>query len=74
MNSVSSRSHTILTVYISQKISPSEYMHSTLSLIDLAGSERVKKTNSMYIYFITLGMLGSKRQSLSIPLFQHLEM
>lgn len=47
MNSVSSRSHTILTIYISQKVSDNEYMSSTLSLIDLAGSERVKKTNSM---------------------------
>ena len=49
MNAVSSRSHTILTLYVSQKISENEYMSSTLSLIDLAGSERVKKTNSQYI-------------------------
>lgn len=47
MNSLSSRSHTILTIYISQKVSNNEYMSSTLSLIDLAGSERVKKTHSM---------------------------
>lgn len=46
MNQLSSRSHTILTVYVSQKISENEYVSSTLSLIDLAGSERVKKTNS----------------------------
>lgn len=50
MNQVSSRSHTILTVYISQKISENQYVSSTLSLIDLAGSERVKKTNSTYFY------------------------
>jgi molybdenum cofactor biosynthesis enzyme len=46
MNAVSSRSHTILTIYIYQKTSEQEYMFSTLSLIDLAGSERIKKTNS----------------------------
>ena len=47
MNAVSSRSHTILTIYLAKKISLNEYMHSTLSLIDLAGSERVKKTSSI---------------------------
>lgn len=38
MNQLSSRSHTILTIYVSQKISATEYMSSTLNLIDLAGS------------------------------------
>jgi kinesin family member C2/C3 len=47
MNKLSSRSHTILTVYISQKISNTEYLSSTLNLIDLAGSERIKKSNSV---------------------------
>ena len=49
MNQLSSRSHTIFTVYVTQKISSTEYLSSTLSLIDLAGSERVKKTNSVDI-------------------------
>jgi len=47
MNQLSSRSHTILTIYVSQKISQTEYMSSTLNLIDLAGSERIKKSNSV---------------------------
>lgn len=47
MNELSSRSHTIFTIYVTQKISSTEYMSSTLSLIDLAGSERVKKSNSV---------------------------
>lgn len=46
MNQLSSRSHTIFTVYVSQKVSPTEYSSSTFSLIDLAGSERIKKSNS----------------------------
>jgi kinesin family member 5 len=46
MNELSSRSHTIFTIYVTQKISSTEYSSSTLSLIDLAGSERVKKSNS----------------------------
>ena len=49
MNELSSRSHTIFTVYVTQKISSTEYISSTLSLIDLAGSERVKKSNSVDI-------------------------
>lgn len=49
MNQLSSRSHTIFTIYVTQKISSTEYLSSTLSLIDLAGSERVKKTNSVDI-------------------------
>lgn len=49
MNQLSSRSHTIFTIYVTQKISNTEYLSSTLSLIDLAGSERVKKTNSVDI-------------------------
>ena len=47
MNQLSSRSHTIFTIYVTQKISNTEYVSSTLSLIDLAGSERVKKSNSV---------------------------
>lgn len=47
MNQLSSRSHTIFTVYVTQKVSSTDYISSTLSLIDLAGSERVKKTNSV---------------------------
>ena len=47
MNQLSSRSHTIFTIYVTQKISSTEYISSTLSLIDLAGSERVKKSNSI---------------------------
>lgn len=46
MNQLSSRSHTIVTVYITQKINATQYLSSNFSLIDLAGSERVKKSNS----------------------------
>ena len=46
MNKLSSRSYTIVPVYITQKISGSQYLSSNFSLIDLAGSERVKKSNS----------------------------
>jgi hypothetical protein len=46
MNALSSRSHTIVTIYITQKINSSQYLSSNFSLIDLAGSERVKRSNS----------------------------
>ena len=46
MNELSSRSHTIFTIYVTQKVSNTSYISSTLSLIDLAGSERIKKSNS----------------------------
>ncbi len=38
MNQLSSRSHTIVTIYIAQKISNTQYLSSNFSLIDLAGS------------------------------------
>jgi kinesin family protein 5 len=46
MNQLSSRSHTIVTIYITQKLNNNQYLSSNFSLIDLAGSERVKKSNS----------------------------
>eukprot|EP01039_Chlorochromonas_danica_P008606 gene8606-9484_t len=54
MNSTSSRSHTILTVHIEQKLpadpnNPQSYartLRSKLLMVDLAGSERVRRTIS----------------------------
>jgi hypothetical protein len=45
MNATSSRSHTLLTLFLRQRKS-SQTLHSKLTLVDLAGSERVRKTNS----------------------------
>jgi hypothetical protein len=38
MNQLSSRSHTIVTIYITQKLNNNQYLSSNFSLIDLAGS------------------------------------
>lgn len=46
MNQLSSRSHTIVSINVVQKLNNSQYLTSNFSLIDLAGSERVKKSNS----------------------------
>uniref|UniRef100_A0A1B6D3T9 Kinesin-like protein n=1 Tax=Clastoptera arizonana TaxID=38151 RepID=A0A1B6D3T9_9HEMI len=49
MNSKSSRSHAIFTIYlnITKKSNSSEAMSAKFHLVDLAGSERLKKTNSI---------------------------
>lgn len=46
MNQLSSRSHTIVSINVVQKFSNTQCLMSNFSLIDLAGSERVKKSNS----------------------------
>ena len=46
MNQLSSRSHTIVSIHVIQKVNSTQYLTSNFSLIDLAGSERVKKSNS----------------------------
>jgi hypothetical protein len=46
MNQLSSRSHTIVSINLVQKLNNNQYLTSNFSLIDLAGSERVKKSNS----------------------------
>lgn len=51
MNATSSRSHTILTVSLSQYIhstetDPAKTIRSKLLMVDLAGSERVRRTVS----------------------------
>jgi hypothetical protein len=47
MNSRSSRSHSVFTMRIQQVYENGATRHSTLNLIDLAGSERVKKSGSV---------------------------
>lgn len=49
MNQLSSRSHTIVSINLVQRLNNSQYLTSNFSLIDLAGSERVKKSNSVGI-------------------------
>lgn len=52
MNSVSSRAHTVLSltlkhyIYENEKLQSGELVESCLNILDLAGSERVKKTQS----------------------------
>lgn len=43
MNLNSSRSHTLLTIYI-KKYTKDKCMCSKVAFVDLAGSERIKKT------------------------------
>jgi kinesin family protein 11 len=48
MNDVSSRSHTIFTIYlIKKKLNGSEYQFSKMNLVDLAGSENIGRSGSM---------------------------
>lgn len=45
MNEVSSRSHCVVTIYVTGRL-PDRKVHSKLNLIDLAGSERVWKSEA----------------------------
>jgi hypothetical protein len=72
MNQLSSRSHTILTIYFTHLLEGALARHSSLALIDLAGSERLKRSNSTGLRleetkFIntSLSALGSVIASLS---------
>lgn len=47
MNSFSSRSHAIFTIYLEIRQSASEIRKSALNLVDLAGSEGFKKTGNI---------------------------
>lgn len=64
MNELSSRSHSIFTIYVTQKVSSTEYISSTLSLIDLAGSERIKKSNSADLRLDEAKFINSSLSSL----------
>lgn len=46
MNSISSRSHAIFTIYLEIRQSASEIRKSALNLVDLAGSEGFQKTGN----------------------------
>lgn len=46
MNSASSRSHAIFTIFIRQSIDDEGSMSAKFFFVDLAGSERVKKTGA----------------------------
>ncbi len=50
MNEVSSRSHTLLTVTVTQKLQDGSIRVGKLNLADLAGSERVDKSRILFIY------------------------
>lgn len=66
MNKNSSRSHAIVTIHIQQG-----FQHSRLNLIDLAGSESVRRTGSVGLaraegIYINMGLLGINRVMSSI--------
>lgn len=65
MNNISSRSHTILTIYLTQKINNNEYLLSNVSFIDLAGSERIKKTHSKGIRLEEAKFINTSLSALS---------
>ena len=46
LNKESSRSHSILSIYLNQTCPDSTHIESQLNLVDLAGSERADKTNA----------------------------
>jgi len=46
INKTSSRSHTILTIYLKKTLVSKEFIESSISFVDLAGSERVKNSYS----------------------------
>ncbi|RLN36742.1 hypothetical protein BBI17_001522 [Phytophthora kernoviae] len=47
MNAVSSRSHTVFTIHVFQRVRDTdEVIYGMLNMVDLAGSERLKKSES----------------------------
>lgn len=46
MNSISSRSHAIFTIYLGMEHQENEIRESVINLVDLAGSESFKKTGN----------------------------
>lgn len=46
MNSVSSRSHAVFTIYLGIKHAEADVRESVINIVDLAGSERFEKTGS----------------------------
>jgi hypothetical protein len=46
MNEVSSRSHSVIQVVVTQKVKDGSVRVGKLNLADLAGSERIQKTNA----------------------------
>lgn len=65
LNVNSSRSHTLLTVAVSQverdAMGQLSESRATITFVDLAGSERIKKTNSKYGYTHILGVCAWRR-------------
>lgn len=67
LNKRSSRSHTVLTVYIESKPkseSESKILFSKLSIFDLAGCERTKKTNSEGLKMLEASFINKSLSSL----------
>lgn len=65
LNATSSRSHLIITIYLKQKTVSSESMVSMLTFADLAGSERVGKSESKGIRLEEAKSINSSLSSLA---------
>ncbi|EGR32241.1 kinesin motor domain protein [Ichthyophthirius multifiliis] len=70
INSLSSRSHTILNITIQQKITYNEYLVSNIAFVDLAGSERIKKSQSTGIRMEEAKKINSSLSALSSVISQ----
>jgi hypothetical protein len=65
MNSTSSRSHTIFTLYVAQKlVGTNDTIFGQLHLVDLAGSERQKSTESVGNRFIEANNINTSLSAL----------
>lgn len=64
LNSVSSRSHAVLTLLVTQTLSDGTVISSKLNLIDLAGSENVEKSEASGITLKEAQMINKSLSSL----------
>lgn len=69
LNAVSSRSHAVLTLIISQKLADNSEIISKLHLIDLAGSENVGKSEAQGVTLIEAQMINKSLCALGNVIF-----
>ena len=69
LNNTSSRSHLILTVYLKKRMEASDVVISKLTFIDLAGNERVGKSESKGLRLEEARSINSSLSSLAEAIY-----